>query len=339
MRILKFTAVVFLITFICNFRGFCQFRVIPKINLEIHLEEGYLYPPQKILLMGIDEGNRVVRYIELNFDKKDFSLYNVKPGKYLVSIVDENADIIFQYQTATIVYPDEDAFYRKNTGFLNEIEVHNNRNLKLKITFKMNEDYHGYQKVMDVKYKDFDYSEFIFYSTPSSVELKTNIRTVNQVDYSICGSNNGWTEKDLGLSCSLDGGRILININKAYFENTYMGQQSQGYTQGGVTLGPDYSSNQKPPPLNCGVVTTTGYFLDNAAGNNPHPNQWDEITVEASCDHSKALCNIEIDYNVAIIMKTAIWKKEEMCPEKISFDNKPLYDENNSAKSKCYCDC
>jgi len=140
---------------------------------------------------------------------------------------------------------------------LNEIEVHNNRNLKLKITFMMNEDYHGYQKVMDVKYKDFDYSEFIFHSTPSYGEFKTNIRATNPNPHIICGSNTGWTEKSLNLSCSLDSGHIKININKAYFENKYMGQKSAGYAQGGITLGPDNSSTQNPPPLTCGVFWFT----------------------------------------------------------------------------------
>jgi hypothetical protein len=339
MNLLKFTVVIFLISFICNSWGFCQFRIIPKINLEIDVEEGYLYPPHKLVFVGIGDENIGVHSIELDFDKKKYSLYNVKPGKYLLLIVDDNAGICFQYQTVTIIYPDEDEFYRKNTGYLNEIEVRNNRNLKLKINFKMHEDYHGYQKVMDVKYKDFDCSEFIFCSTPFSGELKTNIRIVNQVDYSICGNNTGWTKRDLEFSCSLDGGDIKINIQKAYFENIYRGQQSAGYTLGDTTLGPDYSSNQQPPPLTCGVVSTTGYFLDNDAGNNPHPTDWDAIIVKAECDTNTKECDITIDYNVVIRMETAIWNKEEMCKEKNSFDNKTLYDQNNSAKSQCYCDC
>jgi len=312
---------------------------MPQINLEIDVEQGYLYPPHKLVLVGIGDDNNVVRNIELDFNKRKYSLYNVKPGKYLLLIVDNNARICFQYQIVTILYPEEDDFYRKNTGYLNEIEVHNNRNLKLKITFKMNEDYHGYQKVRDVKYKDFDYSEFIFCSKYFSDEFKKNIRAANQDTYSICGNNTGWSEKSLGFSCSLDGGNIKINIKKAYFENIYMGEQSAGYTLGRTTLGPDYSSNQEPPPLNCGVVSTTGYFLDNEGNNNPHPNDWEAIIVKAECDQTTKRCNIAIDYNVAVIMETAIWKKEEMCPKKISFDNKPLYDESNSAKSQCYCDC
>jgi hypothetical protein len=339
MKLLKLTMVLFLMSFICNSWVFCQFRVIPQINMEINVEEDYIYPPHELVFVGIGVENRGVRFIELDFDKKHYSLYNVKPGKYLVSIVDDNASIIFQYQTVTISYPDDDVFYRKNTGFLNEVEVRNNRNLKLKITFKMHYDYHGYQKVSDVEYKDFDYSELIFYSSHFSGEIKKNIRETRQNPYSICGSNTGWSEKSLGFSCSLDGGNININIQKAYFENTYMGEQSAGYTQGGTTLGPDKSSTQKPPPLTCGVVTTTGYFLDNKGNNNPCPGEWDGIIVTANCDEATEICIINISYNVAVFMETVIWKKEEMCKEKISFDNKPLYDQNNSSKSKCYCDC
>jgi hypothetical protein len=116
MKLLKLTTVVFLISFVCNSWGFCQFRIIPQINLEIDVEEGYLYPPHKLVLVGIGDENRGVRFIELNFDKRKYSLYNVKPGKYLLSIADDNACIIFQYQTITISYPDEDAFYKKYTG-------------------------------------------------------------------------------------------------------------------------------------------------------------------------------------------------------------------------------
>jgi hypothetical protein len=339
MRILRFAMIVFLITFICNSRVFCQFRVIPQINLEIDVEDGYLYPPHKLVLVGIDDDNNVVRNIEFDFVKRNYSIYAVKPGKYLLLMSDDNAGICFQYQTGTIIYPDEDAFYRKNTGYLNEIEVYNNRNLKLKITFKMHEDYHGYQKVMDVKYKDFDYSEIIFYSTPFSGELKTNILAANQDPYIICGNNTGWTERSLNFKCSLDGGNIEINIKKAYFENEYKGERSAGYTKGNTTLGPVTSSNQVPRPLIGGFVSTTGYFLDNDAQNNPHPNDWDAIIVKAECDKAAKKCKIIIDYNVAVRMETVIWKKEEMCKEKISYDNKPLYDNNNSMKSKCYCDC
>ena len=339
MRLLKLTMFVFLISFICNFWGFSQFRIIPKINLEIYLEEGYLYPPQKLVFVGIGDENMCVRSIELDFSKRKYSLYNVKPGRYLLSIADDNAGIIFQYQIATIVYPDEDAFYRKNTGYLNQIEVRNNRNLKLKLTFKMHEDYNGYQKVSDVKYKDFDYSELIFYSAHFSGEMKKNIRETRQNPYSICGSNTGWSERSLGFSCSLDGGNININIKKAYFENIYRGEKPAGYSQGRTILGPDYSSNQVPTPLTCGVTTTTGYFLDNLGENNPHPNDWEAIIVTADCDENTLKCDIIIDYNVAVIMETAIWKKEEMCTEKNAYDNKPLSDQNNSTKSQCYCDC
>lgn len=80
-------------------------------------------------------------------------------------------------------------------------------------------------------------------------------------------------------------------------------------------------------------------MLDNEGGNNPHPGEWEDINVTAHCDGAKKKCKITIDYNLAIRMQTAVWQHEDMCKYIKSFDNKPLYDQQNSRKSQCYCDC
>ena len=64
--------------------------------------------------------------------------------------------------------------------------------------------------------------------------------------------------------------------------------------------------------------------MDNEGNNNPCPCEWDGIIVTANCDEATEICKINIYYNVAIQMETVIWKKEEMCPEKNAYDNKPL---------------
>ena len=173
MNIIKFIAIALVLTFTSGYTGFCQFHIIPYIDLEIDVDPGYLYPPHQLMLVGMGDENKVVRHVEIKPGIKNYSVYDIKPGKYWLTIRDDNATILFQYQTVTIYDPVKEVFYSENTGYRNEIEAYRNRNLKLKIDFKMHEYYSGYQQVKEIKYRDYDYTELIFDSRAALSSFST----------------------------------------------------------------------------------------------------------------------------------------------------------------------
>ena len=81
---LIFVGVILLLIFKTNLVS--QFHVESKIELSIDIENGHPDPPSRIVLVGTDTYNRKVYFVKIgSIRDKKYTIYDVKPGKYLIS--------------------------------------------------------------------------------------------------------------------------------------------------------------------------------------------------------------------------------------------------------------
>lgn len=342
MNVIRSMVVGILLLLLYGGQVYSQFHVIPHVDLEVNLEQGYLYPPSTLRLIGCGNDSNDVYVVKIDLNMKKYSIYDVKPGQYLIYISDGNPSPFFQYQTMTVYDSVKQVYSTKRTNLLNKIEVRDNRNLKLKIAFKMCVDYSGYQPVISAKFKDFDYIEIDYYSTFPTVDsqsslLRESIRkgsSMRQSSSPACGAQDGTWSKTLGYTCTLDSGNIEIKINNAYFENKWMNEVPDQERIGDTTMG-----DQGDDKYVCGVCSTSGWLIDNLSGNNPHPGEWQDNKATGSCDDGNRKCKLSFEFNIAVKMTTAVWNHEEMCSEINTYNKIPVYDPNNPQRYQCNCEC
>lgn len=318
---------------------YAQFHVVPTVQLEIDMEQGYPYPPSKIRFIGCFD-NGLVYSVKIDASTKRYSIHNVKPGQYLIYITDGKGSPFFQYQTLTLYNSEKQIFSRKNTDILNKIDVREDQNLKLKIAFKTCTDYYGFQPVLNSKLKDFDLIEINYYSalpinnSPSVMSMENNIMfsSTSSSSSDFCGGQSGEWSKSLGYSCTMDSGNIEIKLKNAYFKNTWIGEVANGTTIGNTTIG-----IQGPNNFTCGVCSTYGVLLDESITD--VPQGWEKISATGTCDDGINKCKLSFEFNLGVVMETAVWNHDEMCKNVLGYDGKILYDSNMPTNYTCNCDC
>jgi hypothetical protein len=343
MKVLKIILLGILLLIIFRINVYSQFHIIPYVELETNFENGYLSRPSKIMLVGREDAYNNIYIVKMEANKNNYSIYNVKPGKYLIAINDSNGGIFYQYQVLTL-YDTEKQYFESEIKYLNEINIKDEKKLKLKINFKMNNAYSGFQKVYGKDYENLNYLELIYYSKSpkkktykNSAQSRMSTNSASNVsdceNGSICGSNTGTCKKDLNFKCNMDNGNINITIDAAYFENMWCGETASSTRIGDTVLG----TQNADLTWNCGVTDSKVYLLDD--GNNPHPGEWPTFEVNSQCQKNIDKCKLEFNYNIGLVMETSVWNKDQMCKTIKSYQEKPLCDNQNSNKSKCFCDC
>ena len=147
---------------------FSQFHVKPKIELNVSYEDGHENFISKIGILGMNENVIKDMYIlDIKKNQKKYVIYNVLPGKYIVSFSGIRNNKI---ESVFIQYRIKSFYDVKRSGFgcesytTNEIEIRKDRNLKLDIVFKLDANNSGFYKETEIHYKDFDYTKLLFFS-------------------------------------------------------------------------------------------------------------------------------------------------------------------------------
>ena len=363
MRLLKFIIFGILLLWIFEAELTPQFHVNSKVELNIDIENGHPDPPIRIVLIGNDNDNRKVYFLNIDLNRnKKYTIYNVKPGNYLISFNSFRGGIFTQIQIVTF-YNTQQQTFRRESFIRNRIEVHSNRNLKLDLSFKTDNDFSGFNNEMERRYKDFDYAKIIYYSSLSSytqaiqtyykknnrflasnemVELKgpffknnnggeNNNNTPFCGNVNICGENTGECKVDLNVECIKDNGNIEINIKSVYFKNEWKGEVNTNTRVGKTVIG---TKNERGEWA-LGVTSINfSAPLDEANLQNP---EWPITEVKYWCDTNIQKCKFIFDYYIGVTMKTAVWKRTEMCSKLGAYQDKPVNEDNE--KCRCYCDC
>jgi hypothetical protein len=358
MKLLRLIIVGILVLWIFDAELLSQFHVESKIELSIDIENGHPDPPSRIVLVGTDTNNRKVYFVKIgSIRDKKYTIYDVKPGKYLISFSSYTGGVFSEIQVVTLYNTQKQAF-RSESFVRNEIEVHYNRNLKLDLLFKTN-IFSGFDKEMEKQFRDFDYIKFVYYSSLSTYtnainnyyrksnmfltsnempELKgpslqdnneeenNNIPVCGSSDF--CGQNSGDCKVDINKDCERDGGNINITLKSIYFRNVWLGEIPTGMKIGETIIGTQDSNGD----WRCGV---TSISLKNLIGEGTAgaPSNWPKTEVKYECDTSKKKCKCEFKYYAGVVMETAVWGFAEMCAHCRSYQNKDLI--NNL----CFCKC
>jgi hypothetical protein len=322
MRLAKVVFAVLLVLGFSKADLLAQFKVLPKIELNILSENEYKSFPGKIIFAGIGEDNRDKIYrLNTSKSKRKYIIYDVEPGKYLVAFsIKENFEErgVFAQFIMRSYYDGVNGGSGCETTIPNEIEVQQNRNLKLDLVFSCNSLGLGFKMEENKRFSDFDYTRLTFYSEIpdttfdvntiqrndltdreikgpfSSVSPQSDDETPTCQSHDICGENGGSCIKNLDYICTLDDGNITVKINNAHYKN----EKTKIVNAGEEGVGLEDPPGSKKYTNGITVITLA------------EPT-WCDDCEEYSCEKEK--CNYTFDYDVKIEMKILCWDPIEMC--------------------------
>ncbi len=290
-----------------------QFHVKPKIEINVSYEDGHENFLKKIGIFGKNENViKDMHTLDIKKDQKKYLIYNVLPGKYIVSfsgIRNSRLESVF------IQYRIKSFFDVKRSGFgcesytTNEIEIQKDRNLKLDLVFKLDPNNSGFYKETEIHYKDFDYTKLIFFSKMENENLeKSNtdrsniLQSCDSTD--ICGDTGGECERIINGTISFDNGNIEVKINNFKYKNTGISI---------VSTGTNGVGEKDPNTLKwtCGVTTIT--HADVILCPNDTVEGCNDIIINYECNPATKRCKFKFEYNLKIEMKINVWNPQEMC--------------------------
>lgn len=304
-----------------------QFKVIPKVELNILFENGCQSFPGKIVLIGFGKDNEDKIYrLHTTISKGKYIIYDVEPGMYLVAFSlkenNEERGVFAQFERRSY-YDEVNGFFGCQTTIKNEIEVRHNRNLKLDIVFSRNSFGLGFKKGEEKKLIDFDYTRLTYFS-----KMSDNILDINEIQgnnlndrerkepfsdeisdntsqcYGICGEPGGSCDVRIDHECKLDGGNITVKIRNAVYKNSAMEVVTAGTEGVGVQ---DPLTKKWTNGITVVQVAMPDWCED------PDPQNCDKPKVTYSCDKAKKKCQYMFEYDLRIEMKILVWDPIEMC--------------------------
>jgi hypothetical protein len=274
--------------------------VLSKVELKISFEDEYLNLPKQIVLTRLNPGEKKsVYFVKIIRGQSKYIIYDIEPGKYIVSCNSkdpEKSTVVAQYEKKILFDPTTSIFIGA-ISITNEIEIQNNRNLKLEIVFKTSSSGARYEKEKEYEFRDFDFTRLVYYSeSPDNAEANRILeaeKSSNSNPSSIC-DDCGQSEVDIDSKCTFDDNNITVKLPKVRFKNsgtTYVPAGTEGVgtqdAQGRWVCG------------NCRIL-----FAAPLA---------EEIIGYGECDSEKRKCKISLDYLVEVRMEVFIWFKDEMC--------------------------
>lgn len=343
MKLLRFMFVGILLVLIFEITLFSQYHVNSKVELSIAIEDGHPDPPTGIILIGTGKDNHQMYVVDIDLDiNTKYTIYDVKPGKYLISINNYTGGIYKEIQIVTLYDPNTERFLHESS-VRNGIEVYPNRNLKIGLSFKLNNDFSGFEKVMEKKFKDFDGIEYNIHSSPSSytdfIQMYERLFT-SEVENghskplgtaeSICGNKDGESKIDLNAECTRDNGNITVKLKSVYFKNKWLGEKGTGTQIGNVVMG---MLDEETGLYTCGTNSLKFKSII-FEGDDSVPSTWPKSEMKYSCKLSEEKCKLEFTYYVGIMMETAVWDRVEMCNTLNEYNNKTV-----GGGRTCFCNC
>jgi len=204
---LIFVSVILLLIFKTNLVS--QFHVESKVEFYIDIEDGYPDIPTRIVLFGSGINRKIIYSLDLALNRNgNHAIYNVSPGKYRLSFESNSRGVLSEIHYVTLYNPEKEAFHYE-TIVRNEIEVHPNRNLKIELLFKYQDEIYGFNRVLEKRFNDFDYIKFIYYTSPSSF---SNFSQLYQFeDNNLLIASN---EMDLSHGPFTQGGSVPTSANE-----------------------------------------------------------------------------------------------------------------------------
>jgi hypothetical protein len=325
MRLINLLFAVLLVLVIFNGNLFSQFHVLPKIELKISFEDESLNLPKQIVLTRLNPvEKKSVYFVKIIRGQSKYTIYDIKPGKYIVSCSSKDPTksiVVVQYDKKILFDPITSQFIG-DISTTNEIEIKNNRNLKLEIVFKTSSSGARYEKEKEYEYRDFDFTRLVYYSeNPDNAEANRMLeaeKSSTSNPRSIC-DGCGQSEVVIDRECTFDDNNIKVKLSKARFKNS-----GTTYVETGVEGVGTQDDQGRWVSGKCRILFAS-------------PLE-DEITGHGECDSEKGKCTISLEYLVEIRMEVFIWFKDQMCDAIKGYKSRrknKVYDLSNPI----YCIC
>ena len=326
MRLINLLFGVLLVMVISNGNIFSQFHVLSTVELKISFDDEYLNLPKQLVLTRLNPGEKKnVYFVNIIRGQSKYSIYGIEPGKYIVSCNSKDPEksiVVAQYEKKILFDPTTSKFIG-DISITNEIEIKNNRNLKLEILFKISFFGERYEKEKEYEFHDFDFTRLVYYSeSPDNAEanrMPEAEKSSSSNPSSIC-DECGQSEIEINEECTFDDDNIKVKLLKARFKNS-----GTTYVETGVE-GVGTKDNQGR--WICGkCIIHFALPLD------------DEIIGYGVCDSEKGKCTISLDYMVEVRMEVFLWFKDEMCGVIKGYRSRrrnKVYDLSNAIYCNCY---
>jgi len=352
MRLVNLACTLLLVLGFANTNLFSQFKVNPKVELNISLEDGCQEFPRKITFVGYSKYEKNKVYIlKTSSGQTHYVIYDVEPGKYFVSFsIEKNNEakgVFLQYDIRSF-YDQNKGEFGCDTFIPNEIEIKPNRNLKLDLIFKQDSSSSGFYKEIERALNAFDYNRLIYYykisnDIPDISAVKTN--SLNKLERNspfsseslagsgskalassdiadICGQSGGTNEIPIGSTCIKDEGNIEIKINKAKFKTFETQTVNSPEPDSTQDVSKRVGTQDRGGKWICGITTVT--IAEPICSENSNPQDCDAIKATYSCDNGKKKCKFTFEYDIKFEMEIQVWNPDEMCTkiQNLFFDNK-----------------
>ncbi len=140
---------------------FSQFAVSEKVEVQIIYSDIPLHKPLNLELIS-EESDRDFSYSYPVIDSQDsYTFYDVRPGKYYLGLDFTERMHIMDVLVGFDI--DESGNITTSYSVPNEIEVHENRNLKIELRLENGGYSSGFQKHIEEQYNDFDFIGMTFH--------------------------------------------------------------------------------------------------------------------------------------------------------------------------------
>jgi hypothetical protein len=282
--------------------------------------------PKQIILTRLNPGEKKkVYFVNIIRGKSGYTIYDIDPGKYIVSCnnkVPEKSTVVAQYEKKILFDPITSLFIGA-ISITNEIEIQNNRNLKLEIVFRTSSSGARYEREKEYEFRDFDFTRLVYYSeSPDNAEANRMLeaeKSSNSNPSSIC-DECGQSEVEINEECTFDDNNIKVKLRKARFKNS-----GTTYVETGVE--------------GVGTQDTQGRWVCGKCRIFFAAPLDDEIIGFSECDTEKEKCIINLDYMVEVRMEVFIWFKDQMCGVVKGYRSRrknKVYDLSNPIYCSCY---